>query len=229
MAPPLVLDIDGTLTRADERRRPPAIDPALMTPLRDWDAPLVIATGKSFPFPVALSQFMGREPLVVAETGGIALARGSIKRFVAPTCIEAVTEELRVNGYLDGTTFDDINYWRETELAVPRNAPLDTVRSIADAHGLTVLDSGYAYHLKDPSVSKGRALEWVAETLEIPLSSFIAVGDSANDVSMFERVGKSFALANADQDAKAAAKVVTSEGHASGTLEILTNMIDYEG
>lgn len=41
--PPLILDIDGTLTRPDGW----GIDPRIFDPIREWDAPVVIATGSS--------------------------------------------------------------------------------------------------------------------------------------------------------------------------------------
>lgn len=224
MAPPLVLDIDGTLTRPDARRAPPAIDPRLMDPLREWEGPLVLATGKSFPYPVALCQFLGREALAVAETGGIALVRDRLRRFVDPAGVEAVARALRDRGLLATEGFDDSNYWRETELAVPRELPEATLQDLATEHGLTVVDSGYAYHVKDGEVSKGRAAAWVVKQLDLSLAACVAIGDSANDVSVFERAGRSFALANADDAAQAAADVVTDAGHADGTLAVLDEL-----
>jgi len=47
MTAPIVLDIDGTLTRADGE---PGIDPRVFEPLRTWPEPVVVATGKAFPF-----------------------------------------------------------------------------------------------------------------------------------------------------------------------------------
>ena len=66
MVPPLAVDIDGTLTRPDT-----SIDPRVINPLRDWDDPVVVATGKAFPYPVALCAFLGVPANVVAENGGV--------------------------------------------------------------------------------------------------------------------------------------------------------------
>ena len=66
--PPLAVDIDGTLT--DDRRR---LDPRVLPVLREWAAPVVVATGKSMPYPVALCEFLGIETLVIAENGGVVL------------------------------------------------------------------------------------------------------------------------------------------------------------
>ena len=66
---PLVADIDGTLT--DDNR---AVDPRVFPVLSAWPAPVVIATGKAMPYPVALCEFLGLEINVIAENGGVALA-----------------------------------------------------------------------------------------------------------------------------------------------------------
>jgi len=65
--PPLAVDIDGTLTREDR-----SVDSRVLDVLREWDAPVVVATGKALPYPVALCQFVGVEECVVAENGGVA-------------------------------------------------------------------------------------------------------------------------------------------------------------
>jgi len=54
MVPPLALDIDGTLTTRSDQ-----IDPRVFEVLPAWEAPIVVATGKSFPYPVALCHFLG--------------------------------------------------------------------------------------------------------------------------------------------------------------------------
>ena len=224
MDPPLVLDIDGTLTRVDARRTPPAIDPRLFELLWEWNAPVILATGKSFPYPVALAQFLGRDLLAVAETGGIALADGDLRRFVEPGTIDAIKATLRDRGLFVTDGFDDINYWRETELALPRTLPKDELEGIATTHGMSVLDSGYAYHVKHPDVSKGAAVAWIADRLELGLDAMVAIGDSRNDVTTFERVGHSYALANADADARAAADVTVETGHADGAVDVLRRL-----
>ena len=86
---------------------------------------------------------------------------------------------------------------------------------------LEVFDTGYAYHLKTPGVEKGVGLRAVADTLGLDPESFVAVGDSVNDVSMFEVASRSFAVANADDDARAAADTVIEASHFDGTASVL--------
>jgi hydroxymethylpyrimidine pyrophosphatase-like HAD family hydrolase len=54
MTPPLVVDIDGTMTRPDGGPRERGIDPRAMTALREWPEPVVVATGEGFPDPLAV-------------------------------------------------------------------------------------------------------------------------------------------------------------------------------
>jgi phosphoglycolate phosphatase (TIGR01487 family) len=216
VTPPLAVDIDGTLTDPDR-----VVDPRVFDVLREWPAPVVVATGKALPFPVALCEFAGIERLVVAENGGVAYVQSADDLIVIGDRegAQRVVEEYRAAGYdLGWGGVDLVNRWRETEVAVARDAPLDPLERIATAHGLEVVDTGFAYHVKSGDVSKGRALEGVAERIERAPAEFVAVGDSVNDVSTFERAGKSFAVANADEAAQAAADVVLDEPYADGFL-----------
>ena len=227
MVPPLVLDIDGTLTRPDSMGTPLPIDPRVFDPLANWPTTVVLATGKAFPFPVALGQFIGLERALIAETGGIACYDDRMEQLGNGEAARAVKDAMVERGYeptVDSLGF--INRWRETEAAFDRTVPLQLLRDVAETHDLHVIDTGYAYHVKDPTVSKGRALEWVVDQLEADLDDFVAIGDSINDVSLFDRVGQSFALANADDAAQDAATHVTEGTHAVGTLEALAEVED---
>ncbi|WP_323191285.1 phosphoglycolate phosphatase [Halostella sp. PRR32] len=216
-APPLVLDIDGTLTRPDG-----GIDPRTFDAIRDWPADVVVATGKSFPYPVALCQFVGIEEAVVAENGGVVCTPDDVSIVGDREAAQAVAREFLELGHdLGWGDADLVNRWRETEIAVRRTVPEEPLRELAHDHGLTVVDTGYAYHVKSPSVSKGNGLEALCEHLGHAPDEFVAVGDSENDVSTFDRARRSFAVANADDAARAAADVVTDGAHAAGFLEAL--------
>lgn len=219
MVPPLAVDIDGTLTRPDK-----SIDPRVFDPIRGWEAPVVIATGKSFPYPVGLCEFLGIPINVISENGG-AVSVETFEEVVYngdPAGAEAVKTAYREAGYDTGWgAVDMINRWRETELAVAREQPLDVLVELAAEYGLEVVDTGYAYHVKSPDVDKGRGLETAARGLGYDPEEFAAVGDSENDAEMFELAGRSFAVANADETATATADEVTDGSFADGFLEAL--------
>lgn len=222
MAPPLVIDIDGTITRGDGSG---AVDPLVFERLREWPASVVVATGKAFPYPVALCQFIGIEPLVIAENGGIALADDEIRITGDASAPRAVIEEYREAGHDPGWGETDlVNRWRETEIAVSRASPLAPLEALAEDHGLEVVDTGYAYHVKDPAITKGEGLNAICETLDCAPTEFVAVGDSENDASTFAVVGRSFAVANADESARTSADEITEGSYADGTLEALDSL-----
>ena len=213
-APPLVVDIDGTLT--DDRR---ALDPRVFPVLRAWPDDVVVATGKAMPYPVALCEFLAIEPVLIAENGGVVLVgrEGTLRIEGDRDAADAVARDFEAAGYdLGWGAADLVNRWRETEIALSVEAPREPLEAIAADHGLVVVDTGYAYHVKSPDVDKGTGLTAVAEELDRDPAAFVAVGDSENDAPMFELVGEAVAVANADERAKDAADHVTAERYADG-------------
>ena len=140
MAPPLALDIDGTLTTGRGR-----IDARVFELLPDWDAPVVFATGKAFPYPVALAHFLGREETVIAENGGVAYVDGDTSILGDPAVPRAVVEAFEARGgeigWGDG---DTVNRWRETEVALS----LDADERLALA-GLAEREDAVVDHLQE--------------------------------------------------------------------------------
>lgn len=222
MTPPLVVDIDGTMTRPHEGPRERAIDPRAMTAIREWPAEVVLATGKAFPYPVALCGFVGVPEQVVAENGGIVYADDEIRTAGDPEAAWAVAEAYRAEGYDLGWGPADIpNRWRETEVLVNLDRPEEPLRRLAAEHGQEVVDTGYALHVKSPAVSKGEGLRELCTIIDRDPSAFVAVGDSENDAATFEVAAYSFAVANADDVARSAADEVLSGEHADGLLDAL--------
>ncbi|WP_276281954.1 HAD-IIB family hydrolase [Halorussus caseinilyticus] len=220
MVPPLVLDIDGTMTRPDD-----SVDPRFFDVLPDWDAPVVLATGKAFPYPVALCHFMYVEQNVIAENGGVVLSGEQVTTNGDGEAARRVAEEYVAAGYDLGWGPTDLtNRWRETEIAVARDRPLGPLEELAAEHGLEVVDTGFAYHVKSPSIEKGIGLKSVAQLLDRSPEEFVAVGDSENDVSTFGVAGESYAVANADEKAKRAADVVLDESYSAATLSVLEDL-----
>lgn len=217
MVPPLALDIDGTLTT-------PAgtLDPRIFEVLPAWDAPVVLATGKAFPYPVTLCHYLRIPETVVAENGGVVLVGENVSFQGDRDRAQAVAEEFVARGGdLGWGAAETINRWRETEIAVQVDQDEALLREVADEYEMEVVNTGYALHVKSPNVAKGDGLRVVADALGYDPEAFVAVGDSVNDVSTFDAAGDSFAVANADDDARAAADVVLDEAFCAGTLSVL--------
>ncbi len=221
MTSPLAVDIDGTLSRPDR-----SIDPRIIDAVGSWPAPVIIATGKALPYPVALAQYAGIEPTVIAENGGVTVAPDALSFHGNREAADRVVEQYEAAGYEVGFGDPDLaNRWRETEIVVNRNQPLEPLADIAAANDLEVVDSEYAYHVKSPAVNKGSAFESLAAHLDIDPSQTVAIGDSRNDVELFEVCGTAIAVSNATDEAKAAADRVMSASYADGFLEALNSLM----
>ncbi len=67
-------------------------------------------------------------------------------------------------------------------------------------------------------VNKGSALREISAVTGIPLRNIMAIGDSPNDLSMFQEVGVAVAVANALPEVKAAANVIAPSNDEAGAL-----------
>lgn len=70
-------------------------------------------------------------------------------------------------------------------------------------------------------VSKATAMKKVGEIYGIKASEMIAVGDGANDVSMIEYAGLGVAMANAEEELKMKANIVTKSNDEDGVAEVI--------
>ncbi|MFC7129437.1 phosphoglycolate phosphatase [Haloferax chudinovii] len=224
MVPPLVLDIDGTLTDAEGH-----LDPRAFEVLPTWDAPVILATGKAFPYPVSLCHYLGLPQTVIAENGGVVLADGEVTYAGDREAAQAAADEfIARGGDLGWGDADTVNRWRDTEIAVNLDADEALLREVAAEFDLEVIDTGFAYHVKTRGVEKGVGLQHVCETLDYDPADFVAVGDSENDASTFGVAGRSFAVANADDVAKEAADTVLDQSYMDGTLSVLESLRENE-
>lgn len=85
--------------------------------------------------------------------------------------------------------------------------------------------SPYYIEFTHLEVSKGSALRWLAGHLNIELEEVVAIGDSYNDLSMFEVAGLSVAMGNSPPPVQAAAKIVTDTNDRAGVAKILYELM----
>ena len=72
--------------------------------------------------------------------------------------------------------------------------------------------------------SKGNAIKKLCEYLKIDLKDSVALGDSYNDLSMFEVVGHSVAMGNAPEDIKKIVDEVTDTNNEDGVAKFLEKL-----
>lgn len=77
----------------------------------------------------------------------------------------------------------------------------------------------------EEGVDKGHALETIQRLMKITPEETMAFGDNYNDMGMLSRAGESYAVANAREEVKAAAKHVMTTESKDGVLEVLKTLL----
>ncbi|WML41721.1 Cof-type HAD-IIB family hydrolase [Neobacillus sp. OS1-2] len=72
---------------------------------------------------------------------------------------------------------------------------------------------------------KGIALETFAKVSGIDISETMAIGDNYNDVSMFERAGRSVAMGNANYEIQALCDVITDTNNEHGVAKAILEVL----
>ncbi|MDV0444379.1 phosphoglycolate phosphatase [Methanorbis rubei] len=217
-----ITDIDGTLT--DDRRRLSTRAVEEIRRVVDAGIPVVLASGNTLCFIDALSKMIGTEGDVIAENGGVYRHGYTGDRHSAgdrELCFAAYQkiidtfqpkgEELRLYS----------NDYRYSDVAFARDADVDEIKKLLADMPVQVVDTGFAIHLQSEGLSKGAALEKLAELMGLVPADFLAAGDSINDVSMLKAAGIAVTPANAGPEARAAADFVMSKPFGEGTADAL--------
>ena len=82
-----------------------------------------------------------------------------------------------------------------------------------------MVDTKYAIHLKSKKINKGVGLKKLAGMMGLKSRDFVAIGDSENDVEMFEASGFGIAVGNGDDKIKEAADHITKASFGDGAIE----------
>lgn len=101
---------------------------------------------------------------------------------------------------------------------------------ISKNNKLSIVDENYLYEEKWISIinkdsSKGNALKFLANFLNIPINNTIAIGNNVNDISMFEAAGVSVAVANAPTNIKKMVDFVTLTNDEDGVAVLLESLL----
>jgi hypothetical protein len=104
------------------------------------------------------------------------------------------------------------------ESAVRESFP-DALQAVSFPIHRPDLSGSWGLLVRAARVDKGTALEWLARHYEIAVDQIVAVGDWLNDVPMFRRAGRSFAMAQAPDAVKAAATdVLVADARSGGGI-----------
>ena len=99
-------------------------------------------------------------------------------------------------------------------------------KALATIEELEISSSGHEnIEITHKNAQKGIALESFVKANGIDLSETMAMGDNLNDVSMFERVGRSVAMGNASYYIKSLCDVVTDTNEESGVAKAILEIL----
>jgi len=214
----IAVDIDGTLTYKDRSLNCRAVEA-----LRKVTVPVVLATGNISCFARTAAKLIGVSDIAICENGGVVRFDYDGEDIILgdkEKCLKAA-ELLKKQFKIEFLDFE----YRKSEVCLRRNFPIDKAREIIGNSGLAeevrIVDSGFAYHIIDANVSKGKALRYIAGELKINVKDFAAIGDSENDIDLLKTAGIGIAVANSDEVLKGEADIVLANENGDGVVEAL--------
>lgn len=220
----VALDIDGTLTDMRRLLSPQAVGGVLKLNSR---AQVILVSGNVHCFTRAAAVLLGTSRTFIAENGGVvSWGEGELELLSDGSISEEAYRRLKEVYPLSRM---DSRY-RMTDVVVEASFNLQEAASLLEGWGLEVdlVDSGFAVHIKDGSVDKGRALARVMDRLGLKREEVAAVGDSISDLPMFEAAGFRASVANGVSELKAESDYVSMGEFGEGFSEIVDHMVDRE-
>jgi hypothetical protein len=210
----VVTDIDGTITDRARRIQWQAVE--AFRRMQEDGIVTMIASGNVLPVSYGLHTFIGMNGPIIAENGGVVALEEDVyyvhSHGKAMEAFEYLSERMEVE-----RLFTD--RWRETQVALKLTVHPDEVRKVLKGWEIEIECTGYAIHLMEKGHSKMSGVNKACEVLGISVEEVAAFGDSDNDSKMLRGCGKGIAVANASDEAKAAADYVASQNHAEGIVE----------
>jgi phosphoglycolate phosphatase len=212
----IVADIDGTITC--EKRE---LHLGAVKKIRSLKLPVVLATGNILCYARTTSRLIGLDGAVIAENGGAITVRFDLQGTFEESLEECEKAYSFLSEHFKLTKLDP--FYRKTEIALRRDFDLQKARTLLETQpfDIEMVDTKYAIHLKSKNINKGVGLLKLACLMGLKARDFVAIGDSANDVEMFEVSGFGIAVGNGDEKIKETADYVTKATFGDGTIEAI--------
>lgn len=212
----IVIDIDGTITC--EKRE---LHLGAVKKIRSLKIPVVLATGNTLCYARTTSKLIGLDGAVIAENGGVVTVRYDLKGTFEESLEECEKAFSFLSEHFKLTKLDLL--YRRTEIALQRDFDLEKARALlATQHfDVEMVDTKFAIHLKSTRINKGTGLRKIAGMMGLKAGDFVAIGDSENDVEMFEASGFGISVGNGDEKIKKTAHHVTKASFGNGAVEAI--------
>ncbi len=186
----LICDIDGTLTDMSRRIDLEAID--VIRTLVDNGIPVVIASGNTVCAMTFLCKMIGTDGTIISENGGVYRIGYGGELKVCGNHEACKAAFARVKDYFETNNIPLNLYspeYRFADIAFEKLVDASVVRNLVKDLPVHILDSDFALHIQSGDLNKGTAFMEVAHEMSIPVSEFLAVGDSSNDIEMVKCAG----------------------------------------
>lgn len=191
-----------------------------------------ICSGRAYSYVEAMTQLLGLRTPVLFESGGGCFDPVSTETTWNPAFTQEHEEALAEVGRfirqdcLPGTSAK-FDHTKRTQagLVGPDTETirrlLPKVRAFADEHdaGLRTFYTPVSIDVVIAGLTKKQGLAWLGERLGVPLEDMAYIGDTDGDIGALQRVGHSFAPANAAAEVQEAVQHVTEAAVIEGTLE----------
>ncbi|MEM3615510.1 MAG: phosphoglycolate phosphatase [Candidatus Methanomethylicia archaeon] len=227
----IIVDIDGTLTNENGELNLEAIE-KIRELKSKFNMKIVLASGNAYPVLMGLARYIGEIDMVIAENGAIIGYEEDMEIIGDPKIgnkdREIVKEKLGdilVESWQCKYRLVDYSFKRKGEISWEYIYKRTVETILKELPKAEVVFSGVAIHIRDRDVNKGIALEKVMKKLNLNKDEVLAVGDSDVDVEMLMTAGIGVAVANSSENAKRAAKIITSKPYGMGFVEIAEEIL----
>lgn len=224
----IAVDVDGTIT--DNKRR---VCHSSLDALRKAEAngiPVIIVTGNISHFAYAVATLVGTTGGLVCENGGVIYQDGYNNNEVI--VLGDISKAQKAYDFLYGKYGDEIPFKivedadaRVSEIAFYKNMDSQPLKELLKDFDIRVYDSGFALHLTDPKVDKGKGLAALCDLLGYNIENIMCVGDSENDMEFLSAGGFKVAVANASDDLKEIADYVCENKYGDGVKEAIDKFV----
>ena len=223
----IATDIDGTLTYPDRKLHLNALE--VVRTLEKKGIPVILVSGNNFCVVSTLADYIGTSAPIIAENGGVIGFRWQLKVLGKREYVEKALRILKKQFKGRIEVLED-EFFRKTDIALRKAAigDLEDLKKLVTKESLNVVifDSGYAVHIADKNINKGKGLDHIAKMMKINVKEIIAIADGANDLDLFKTAGYGIAVANAHPQLKKAANHITNKSYGEGFCEAIEYILN---
>ncbi|HDI31947.1 MAG TPA: phosphoglycolate phosphatase [Thermofilum sp.] len=220
----VVVDVDGTLT--DSKGVISSHVVKALERLREKKLTVILASGNGYPMLVSLAYYLPVKRYVIAENGGVVGFSDKVKILGDPE--KAYKARGVILSKLSRYVYESWqNRFRIVDLAFQARKgytlefAYKKIMEVLGGMDVSVKNSGWAIHVVDAKVNKGRGLMEACKDLNVRKEEVIAIGDSETDIPLFEYSGYSIAVNNSPKELKDKADVVVNKSYSEGFIEAI--------